>query len=99
MSETGQANSPSVSEMVGGRLALKLRRRRHMAPVAILVRSCCCEGQDPRGEDSRVPRLLCPTCPSRPFLRKRVVAGALMRPSVQSPNIIRPLRSRVDRLD
>ena len=91
MSETGQADSHSVSEMAGGRLALKLRRRKNMAPVAILVRSRRREGHDPQGEDSHVPQLLCPTSPSRPILRERVVAGELISPSAQSRHIIRPL--------
>ena len=91
MSETGWADSHSVSGMAGGRLALKLRRRKNMAPVAILVRSRRHEGQDPKGEDSHVPQLLCPTSPSRPILRERVVAGELISPPAQSRHIIRPL--------
>ena len=57
MSESGQASSHSVLGMVGRRLALKLRRRKHMASGAILKRSRCCEGYDLDSEDLHIPQL------------------------------------------
>ena len=45
MSEFCQAGSHSVLGMVGRRLVLKLRRRRHMAPGSILKRSRFCEAK------------------------------------------------------
>ena len=79
--------------MVGGTLALKLRRRKHMASGAFLRRSSCCGARDPVGEDFHMPKLLCPAFSVRPVVRGRVVVGELMFPFAQLPNIIRRLRS------
>ena len=53
--EIRQANLRSVLGMVGGRLALKLRRCDLMPPGTILLRPCCCEGSDPESEDLHAP--------------------------------------------
>ena len=58
----GQAYSHSALGLVGGRLALKLRRRRHMTPVATPARSGCREGYDPPGAGLHIPQPLCPVC-------------------------------------
>ena len=57
MSEYGQASSHSVLGRVGSCLAIKLRRRKHMAFGSILKRSCCCVGRNPDGEDLHAPQL------------------------------------------
>ena len=85
--------------MVGGCLALKLRRRKHMAPGSILKRSCCCEGRDPDGEDLHIPQLLCPVRSIWPVVCDRVVAGELIFPSFQLRNVLRHLRERGARLN
>ena len=75
MSRKGQAFSHSALGVTGGRLVLKLRLRKHMAPGAILERPCCCGGRDLPGEDLHVPQLLCPVFPVWPSVRELVVVG------------------------
>ena len=55
MSRMGQANSRSVLGMVGGRLVLKLSRRKHTSSGVILTRSCCCEGYGRQSEYWHIP--------------------------------------------
>ena len=83
--ETGRANSHSLLGIAVGRLALKLPRRIHMAPGAILTRFCCCGGHDPQGKDLRVPQLLCLVCSVWPIVRERVVVGEPI--GYQLPNL------------
>ena len=86
MSEIGQASSHSFLGMVGGTLALKLRRRKHMASGAFLRRSSCCGARDPVGGDFHVPQLLCPVFSVWPVVRGRVVVGGAhvsLRPVAQ----------------
>ena len=94
MSEMERASSHSAPGMVGGSLALGIRRRKHMAPGAILRRPLCCNGRDPQGEDLHVPRPLCPVCSVWPGVRGRAVAGELIFPSSLSSALVRHLRSR-----
>ena len=94
MSEYGRAGSHSVLGMVGRRLALKLRRRRHMASGSILKRPLCCERHDPASEDLHIPQLLCPVRPIWPAVRDRMVAGQPIFPALQSRNLFRHRRER-----
>ena len=49
MSDTGPANSHSARGLAGGRLVLKLYRRRHVSTGAIPSRCCFCESYVPNG--------------------------------------------------
>ena len=79
----GQANSQSARGVVGGCLALKLRRRKHMASGAIRKRSCCREGYDPQSRDLHISQLLRPVCSIWPVVRGRVLVGELLSAAFQ----------------
>ena len=93
-SEAGQSSSHSALGMVGRRLVLKLRRRKHMASGSILRRSCCCGGRDPRGEDLHVTKLLRLVGSIWPGVRERELVGELVSPPIQSSNLIRLQKSK-----
>ena len=92
MSEMGQACPRSVLGILGGGLALKLRRRKRMAPGAGLTCPCCYEGHVSRGEDSHASQPLFPVCSVWPVARERVIVRGFVSPSFHSPNLIRQLR-------
>ena len=96
--EFGRAASHFVLGRVQGRQAPKLLSREFMASGAILKRSFCSQGYDPKGVDLHIFEPLCPVCSIWPVVRGRVVVGDLIFPSFQLRNLIRRLRSRGARL-
>ena len=79
----GRASSRSVLGMVGGSLALKLCRRKHMAQGAILIRSCCFGSHDFQVEDLRIPQQLWFVGPIGLSFGGRVVSRVLIFPFFQ----------------
>ena len=93
MSDAGPAYSHSVLGRVGGRLVLKLHRRKHMSSGALPSRGCCRESYAPNGDEMHIPQLFCPACSIWPIVRARVIVGELVFPSLQSSNLIGMMRS------
>ena len=68
----------AVIGLSGGKLIIKLNRRKHMASGSRLVRACICDEYASDSLELRIPQLLCPVCQLWPAIRQRApVGGAL----------------------
>ena len=83
--EMGRDGSQSVLGIVGGSLALKLRRRRHMASEAFLRRSWGFWTHDSLGEGLHTLELLFPVCSVWPVVRNKWSLGRPYFPPFSCP--------------
>ena len=68
----------AVIGLQGGKLIIKLNRRKHMATGSRLVRACICEEYSLDSLELHIPQLLCPVCQLWPAIRQQApVGGAL----------------------
>ena len=68
----------AVIGLQGGKLIIKLNKRKHMATGSRMARACICEDYSPASLELHIPQLLCPVCQLWPAIRQRVpVGGAL----------------------
>ena len=68
----------AVIGLSGGRLIIKLNRRKHMAAGSRLIRACICDEYASDSLELHIPQLLCPVCQLWPAIRQRApVGGAL----------------------
>ena len=79
--------------LAGGKLFIKLTRRKHMARGSKIARACICEQYAQDALELHVLQLFCPVCQIRPAIRQLAATGEQLLPGWAGGRVLAELRA------